>query len=59
MEVNHTVPTFAYIVGDGSVTVIFAADSGPTERLWTLARWDWLRKKSVHLLLRLLILPGH
>lgn len=37
VEVNHTVPTFAYIVDDGSATVIFAADSGPTERLWILA----------------------
>ncbi len=36
--VNHTVPTFAYIVQDSSGTVIFAGDSGPTERLWQVAR---------------------
>jgi ribonuclease BN (tRNA processing enzyme) len=37
VNVNHTVPTFAYIVDDGEVAIIFAADSGPTERLWSLA----------------------
>jgi cAMP phosphodiesterase len=36
--VDHTVPTFGYIVEDGSGAVIFAADSGPTERLWGVAR---------------------
>lgn len=36
--VNHTVPTFAYVVQDNSSAVIFAADSGPTERLWQVAR---------------------
>jgi len=38
VAVNHVVPTFAYVVSDGRATVIFAADSGPTERLWDLAR---------------------
>jgi ribonuclease BN (tRNA processing enzyme) len=38
VAVNHAVPTFAYLVSDGQATVIFAADSGPTDRLWDLAR---------------------
>ena len=38
VEVNHVVPTFAYLVSDSQGTVIFAADSGPTDRLWDLAR---------------------
>ena len=36
--VDHTVPTFAYVVRDGGSAVIFAADSGPTTRLWEVAR---------------------
>ena len=36
VAVNHVVPTFAYLVSDGQATVVFAADSGPTERLWDL-----------------------
>ncbi|MHC4846334.1 MAG: MBL fold metallo-hydrolase [Planctomycetota bacterium] len=35
--VNHVVPTFGYIVEDGTSAVIFGADSGPTDRLWELA----------------------
>jgi len=38
VAVNHVVPTFAYLVSDGEATVVFAADSGPTERLWELTR---------------------
>jgi ribonuclease BN (tRNA processing enzyme) len=38
VAVNHVVPTFAYLVSDGRATVVFAADSGPTERLWDLVR---------------------
>ena len=37
VAVHHVVPTFAYLVSDGQATVIFAADSGPTDRLWELA----------------------
>lgn len=36
--VNHTIPTFAYIVREADKAVVFAADSGPTTRLWQLAR---------------------
>jgi ribonuclease BN (tRNA processing enzyme) len=38
VAVHHVVPTLAYVVSDGMSTVIFAADSGPTDRLWELAR---------------------
>jgi cAMP phosphodiesterase len=38
VAVNHVVPTFAYLVSDSQGTVVFAADSGPTERLWALTR---------------------
>jgi cAMP phosphodiesterase len=38
VAVNHVVPTLAYLVSDGQATVIFAADYGPTDRLWELAR---------------------
>ena len=37
VRVNHVVPTFAYVVSDGKIAVIFGADSGPTERLWEVA----------------------
>jgi ribonuclease BN (tRNA processing enzyme) len=36
--VNHTVPTFGYVVDDGESTVIFAGDSGATTRLWEVAK---------------------
>jgi len=38
VAVNHVVPTFAYLVSDGQATVVFGADSGPTDRLWHLTR---------------------
>jgi cAMP phosphodiesterase len=37
VPVDHTVPTFGYIVQDGAAAVIFAGDSGPTTRLWEVA----------------------
>jgi ribonuclease BN (tRNA processing enzyme) len=37
VAVNHVVPTLAYVVDDGVSAVIFAADSGPTTRLWEVA----------------------
>ena len=36
-DVAHPVPTTGYYVSDGEAGVIFAADSGPTERLWEVA----------------------
>jgi ribonuclease BN (tRNA processing enzyme) len=35
--VNHLVPTFGYVVSDGTSAVIFGGDSGPTKRLWEIA----------------------
>jgi cAMP phosphodiesterase len=37
VPVNHTVPTFGYIVQDAIAAVIFAGDSGPTTRIWEVA----------------------
>ena len=37
IAVDHTVPTLAYLVEDATAAVIFAGDSGPTERLWQVA----------------------
>lgn len=37
IPVNHLVPTFAYVVADGHSSVIFGADTAPTERLWEVA----------------------
>ena len=36
--VNHSIPTFAYIIREADKAVVFAADSGPTTRLWQVAR---------------------
>jgi len=38
VEVVHIVPTLGFIVTDGRSTVVFGADSGPTQRIWELAR---------------------
>ncbi len=36
--VDHVVPTFGYIVEDDHATVVFCSDTGPTERIWEVAR---------------------
>ena len=38
VRVNHVIPTFGFVVSDGTSTIIFGGDSGPTERLWEIAR---------------------
>lgn len=38
VQVNHIIPTFGFIVSDRECTVIFGGDSGPTHRLWEIAR---------------------
>jgi ribonuclease BN (tRNA processing enzyme) len=38
VPVAHTVPTFGYVVDDGRAAVVFGADSGPTDRIWEVAR---------------------
>ncbi len=37
IPVNHVVPTFGYVVSDTGSSVIFGADSGPTDRIWQVA----------------------
>jgi len=38
VEVTHPVPTFGFVVASPSSTVVIAPDTGPTERLWEVAR---------------------
>jgi 3',5'-cyclic-nucleotide phosphodiesterase len=38
VPVDHTVPTAGFIVDDGTGALVFSGDTGPTERLWALAR---------------------
>ncbi len=38
VAVNHTVPTFGYIIDNGSEAAVFGGDSAPTDRIWELAR---------------------
>lgn len=36
--VNHPVPTYGFVVEDGAGAVVVATDTGPTDRLWKVAR---------------------
>lgn len=38
VPVLHVVPTCGYLVSDGSSTVVFSGDTGPTDALWELVR---------------------
>ena len=38
VPVDHVVPTMGLIVDDGVSAVVFGGDSGPTDRIWELAR---------------------
>jgi cAMP phosphodiesterase len=38
VPVEHTVPTTGYVIHDGETGFVFSGDTGPTERLWRLAR---------------------
>jgi len=38
VQVHHVVTTFGYIVEDESSAVVFGADSGPTNKIWEIAR---------------------
>jgi ribonuclease BN (tRNA processing enzyme) len=38
VPVDHTVPTSGYLIDDGTGSVVFSSDTGPTERIWELAR---------------------
>ena len=38
VPVSHVVPTFGYVLEDAGGAVIFSGDTGPTERIWEVAR---------------------
>ena len=38
VPVEHTVPTTGYVVHDGETGFVYSGDTGPTERLWYVAR---------------------
>jgi len=38
IPVDHVVPTFGYLIDDGTSIVAFGGDSGPTEDLWRIGR---------------------
>ena len=38
VPVEHTVPTTGYVVHDGETGFVYSGDTGPTERLWRVAR---------------------
>jgi len=38
VPVSHVVPTCGYLVSNGSGTVVFSGDTGPTEAIWEAAR---------------------
>ncbi len=38
IPVSHVVPTFGYVISDGTSSVVFSSDTGPTEELWEVAR---------------------
>lgn len=37
IPVNHTIPTFGYLVQQDSRSVLWSSDTGPTQRLWEVA----------------------
>jgi cAMP phosphodiesterase len=38
VPVNHTVPANGFVVHDGEVAFVYTGDTGPTDRLWAVAR---------------------
>jgi len=38
VPVEHTVPTTGYVVHDGETGFVYSGDTGPTQRLWRVAR---------------------
>jgi len=38
VRVNHTVPSTAFFVEERKKTLLFVGDTGPTEKVWTIAR---------------------
>jgi len=37
IEVDHLVPTFGFLIDDGTSSVLWSSDTGPTTRLWEIA----------------------
>lgn len=38
VPVEHTVPTTGFVIHDGETGFVYSGDTGPTERLWRMAR---------------------
>jgi cAMP phosphodiesterase len=38
VRVDHTVPTAGFIIHDGETGFVYSGDTGPTERIWAVAR---------------------
>ena len=38
VPVDHTVPTSGYIIHDGETGFLYSGDTGPTEKIWRIAR---------------------
>ncbi|HET8577806.1 MAG TPA: 3',5'-cyclic-nucleotide phosphodiesterase [Methylomirabilota bacterium] len=38
VHVDHTIPTTGYVIHNGETGFVFSGDTGPTQRLWRLAR---------------------
>lgn len=38
IPVDHTVPTAGYLIQEGSSSVVFSSDTGPTDEIWRIAR---------------------
>lgn len=38
IPVEHTVPTAGYVIHDGETGFVYSGDTGPTQRLWRVAR---------------------
>jgi ribonuclease BN (tRNA processing enzyme) len=48
VPVNHTVPTFGYLIADQQATVAIVSDTGPTEAIWERAN-EYANLKAVFL----------
>ena len=38
IPVTHVVPAYGYVLDDGTTSVVFSGDTGPTEAIWVAAR---------------------
>ena len=44
--VNHPIPTFGMFITEGDATLLYSADTGPTEKIWLKAK-DYTNLKAV------------